>query len=188
MAEDITVRILRRVGQEALAKVKAKVTSQTLRQSFRLRKLPGKDAVAIATPYYWARYFFNGRGEVSPKEKTWLVWFQDPRTDPRNQGGYPKRKSDRRRLTKEEFAWGMAMNRLLANGDDTMPFMVISQHSGPAEGTDELRKALKNFPRTARRIIKREFQRELTGLRRSISFPRQRGKGDAGGRVTFTLG
>lgn len=188
MAESVTLRILRRIGEEAVIRIKSKVTSQTLRESFKVRKLPGKETIAVSTPYYWARYYFEGRGPVYPREKTWLVWFQNPRDDPRNAGGYPKQKGDRRRLTAEEFAWGLEMNRLLGTEEESMPFMVIAQRSGPFPGTGELRKALRDFPRVARRIVKREFDQEMGRLLREIDFPRQRGKGDSGARVTFTLG
>lgn len=63
-------------------------------------------------PHYWAIYVHSGRNTVRPTVSTYLVWFRDPLDDPRYpRGKYPVRKSEVRRLTKDQFRTWAAKNR-----------------------------------------------------------------------------
>lgn len=43
----------------------------------------------IRTDYYWATVYNDGRKAVSPKNSKYLLWFRNPRLDPRLSKGYP---------------------------------------------------------------------------------------------------
>ena len=58
---------------------------------------------------YWAFAYHYGRKEARPKGER-LVWFADPRQDPRNSGGYPTR-SKPRKLTAAEVRKFVEINR-----------------------------------------------------------------------------
>lgn len=68
----------------------------------------------INSPHYWSKFYHDGRGPS--RGNPILVWFRNPRNDPRNRGGkYPVRESDRRRLTKAEFQKWSRVNQGIIN-------------------------------------------------------------------------
>lgn len=174
------IELLRKLAEKArqLVARPSVLPSKTLRQSLYVRKVPGKDAMVLGTPYFWAYYYHQGRGPVVPVHKTWLVWFPNPDHDPRIGGpsrNYPKRPADRKRLTKEQFAHGLMMNRLLGTPDDPMPYMVISKLSRPAKGRPFFEIGLRYYRDAARRLIKREFPAYLRKkLLRELNLSRTR--------------
>lgn len=65
----------------------------------------------IYIPHYWALMVHDGRLPFS-KDRI-MVWFRDPRDDPRLVNGQtPERVSQLRSLSKQEFAYWSARNRL----------------------------------------------------------------------------
>lgn len=63
-------------------------------------------------PHYWALYIHDGhRGPIRPYRAQYLVWFRDPRDDPRLRDGYPIRETDVKRLTKDEFYEAVEIQR-----------------------------------------------------------------------------
>ena len=78
-------------------------------------------------PHYWAPYYHDGRGVVRPLgRRKFLIWFRDPlKNDPRLAGRYPIFKGQTRRLTKQEFAQGLAANRR----NPTNPVMFLATRS-----------------------------------------------------------
>ena len=72
----------------------------------------------IRVPHYWARFAHDGRGPspgVSGTGKI-LVWFRDPKDDPRYPGGvYPIRRSDIKRLTRGQFRKWSRINQNIIN-------------------------------------------------------------------------
>lgn len=84
----------------------------------------------LTIPHYWAIYVHDGRGPVRPVRRSWLVWFTNPRDDPRLRGGYPVRESDIIRLTRDEFQQGLEENRARAAAG-LPPYMIVTKYSGP---------------------------------------------------------
>lgn len=89
------------------------------------------DRVKVNIPHYWAVYVHDGRGPFGPRKKTWLVWFMDPKDDPRTQGGtkHPVRAKDIRTLTKEQFHAGLRENSR-RRALDLPPYMIVTKHHG----------------------------------------------------------
>lgn len=80
--------------------------SSTISNSMKVRysKEANQISINVEVPIYWARWYHYGRGPVHAKPGKVLVWFKNPKQDPRISGGYPARKrSDVRRLNKREF-------------------------------------------------------------------------------------
>lgn len=70
----------------------------------------------LHVPHYWALYIHDGRGPspgAGGGDKI-LVWFKDPKNDPRYPGGvYPVRLSQVKRLTKAQFRKWSRINRAI---------------------------------------------------------------------------
>ena len=70
----------------------------------------------LRVPHYWARYYHNSRGPAKPRQAKVLVWFRNKNNDPRLRGGkYPIYKSDRRRMTRQEFKKWSRVNQQIIN-------------------------------------------------------------------------
>jgi hypothetical protein len=58
-----------------------------------------KAAGVINVPHYWAIYYHEGRRVITPVSANFLVWFKDPKDDPRLiNGKSPINRSDLKRL------------------------------------------------------------------------------------------
>lgn len=91
----------------------------------------------IGVPHYWAAYFHDGTGAFGPRRRQYLVFWADPlRDDPRVAGRYPIRYSEWRPLTKEEFAFGLEVNRALAGRHQQFngPWMFVTKYQQPRPG------------------------------------------------------
>lgn len=118
---------------------RAEARSKAISNSLRLTNL-AFGSVAVQTPFYWAQYYHDGRGAFRARPGHKLVYFKDPKKDPRLRGGrYPERLSDVRKLTSAQFY------RLLR---DRSSGMVVRQSVGPAAGDPF-------FVRAARRMKRR---------------------------------
>lgn len=101
MAAPLTVQVVRDniaaiMGRRATAKVRAAVDSRTLRDSLRLQKRGNKWWLGV--PHYWAVYYHDGRSPALAAPQRWLVWYPNPKDDPRHRGNYPVRATQIRRL------------------------------------------------------------------------------------------
>lgn len=68
-------------------------------KSIRLSMTPEIDAPLrgrLNVPYYWAEWYHNGRSAINlnGSDKGPMVYFRDPKKDPRIKGGYPVSASD----------------------------------------------------------------------------------------------
>jgi hypothetical protein len=92
---------------QALEFVKTSTPARSLKQAMTsfYRKLPRGHQIIVHIPHYWARYYHDGSGPITLSKGHYMVWFKDPKDDPRIRGGYPVNRSDIQRLTlsKEEF-------------------------------------------------------------------------------------
>jgi len=89
-------RIAQAIGQRALQRVKGFIESRTLRAALRLQKRDGRWWLGV--PHYWAVYYHDGRGPSLARPNLFLIWYWDPRDDPRHHGNYPVRAVQIRRL------------------------------------------------------------------------------------------
>lgn len=74
---------------------KSRTLARSLTVEQRVPTRPSAIRVAVSLPHYWALYVNDGRPAFSnPKV---MVFFRDPRNDPRLSAGYPVRKADIKR-------------------------------------------------------------------------------------------
>ena len=106
-----TIKAMRRklleiMAKAAVSRTKKFITSTTLRNALDYRLTLTRGLITLKIPHYWAVYVHNGFGPLGPKKKGYYIYFKDKRLDPRTKGGssYPVKPSDRRSLTKGEYA------------------------------------------------------------------------------------
>ncbi|MCP4612143.1 MAG: hypothetical protein GY845_25895 [Planctomycetes bacterium] len=76
------------------------------------RYIVNKNTGCINVPHYWAVIIHEGRGPSPKSGPGLLIWFSDPKNDPRLRNGkYPVTRADVRHLTKAEFQRGVKRNR-----------------------------------------------------------------------------
>lgn len=108
------------------------IGSRTLRAALTSSKDFNNLRGALTIPHYWAPYYHDGSRSFGPRRAKWLVWFVNPKDDPRTNYGtkYPVRESDVKRLTKEQFRQGRLRNRI-RQGRGLPPSMIVRKfHAG----------------------------------------------------------
>lgn len=144
----------------ALPAVRAATESQTLRTFIAARQ--GSDGTFIGVPHHWAAAYHDGRtNPILPRDAKVLVWFTDRRDDPRPP---TIRREPGNRLTKDEFLFGLEMNRRrraeATNPADYVPFMVVAKRvDTPTRSHPFFILGLQGtFARGGRDIVKRRFR------------------------------
>lgn len=169
----LTKRILARAGRAGLRRVKPEIPSKVLRRACRFQET--KETVLgssgqLYIPHYWAVILHDGRRAVRTRGRKFLVWYKNPRQDPRLQGGKtPARYADRGKLqlTPQQFREELKKGRIIVSQKSRAvkgkPFF----GNKPGEGMygfeqevslialEEIRKEMREFtkPPTAREVI-----------------------------------
>lgn len=158
-------RLLTRFGQTAMRHLRGRIPSKTLQRALRLivTFTALRRRAILRIPHYWAIYRHDGRRGFGPTSRaTFLVWFWDPKDDPRTQGGtkHPVRASDIVRLTAEQFKAGLEENarRKLRGGH---PYMIVTKWAPGAFGSYffENWAGMKGFRQKAEAIGEEEFRK-----------------------------
>lgn len=151
--------VLRELGEQELRVVRKTVGSKTLRAAMTLIIEESEERGSLFVPHYWAVWYHDGRGSVSPVTARKLVFFDDPRNDPRIKGGRPVRESDVKRLTAEQYREGLRRNALRPPG--SRPFMYVVDSVGPSRPRPFFDQLSVGAAKRADPIVLREFEREL---------------------------
>ena len=152
-------RILEDFGKSELALVRKALGSQTLKAAMRLIIDESEQRADLFVPHYWAIWYHDGRGSISPVNARKLVFFDDPSTDPRIKGGRPVTKSQVRRLTREQYREGLRKNRERPKG--SRPFMWVVDSVGPSVANPFFDDLAVGSPQRMDVVASREFEREL---------------------------
>lgn len=139
-------------------------------------------------PHYWAFYIDQGTlGDIKPNPsyrkyrnksgRYLMVWFVDPRDDPRTNGGtyfpFRLREVKRRRLSKRQFRKGLVENkaRYDRNPDGgTQQYMRMSGSLPKLPKTDFVNKAMEGFDLEVQDLIRDRFEEHLRMNLRLPSF------------------
>lgn len=153
------------LGRRAFNRLRPRIPSRTLQNALRLEVFDYGFRLYI--PHYWALYLHDGRGPVRPKDKTVLVWYENPlQDDPRLKGGYPVRANQIRRLNASQFKAGLRENRRRArlnrlDGGNRPPFMIIRNTAGPFRGFPFFTEALRGFSQEMREEIQLRLRERI---------------------------
>lgn len=140
-------------------KVKPSVFGR-LKKSFRF--IVTEKGVTLFSLYYWARFVNDGRGAVYAETGRKLLFFIDPRDDPRIAGDYPRRPGEGRSIPKAEF------RSLLRRG-----LAVLRDSVGPTTGQRFLERGIpvarKAIPAELRKMVRGETRRLIRRGRNKIT-------------------
>ncbi len=134
------------------------------------------DTVTAWSPYFWSGILDQGRGKVSPLSKEFLVWFRDPRADPRLRGGYPRKRTDQRRMSRAQFKKWQKRNAQARAAGRPEPMIVTrgpskavaGAHFVAASKEDIIRRVKQDIPEIARTVVEarlREVKKRRIRLR-----------------------
>jgi len=153
-------RVLQEIGERELRRVRKSIGSRTLRAAIRLIINESEERADLFIPHYWAVYYHDGRGPVRPVNARKLVFFDDPRDDPRLRNGRPVRESEVQRLTREQYQEGLRRNaERAARGG--RPFMYVVDSVGPAAPRPFFTQLEQGAAKRADDVVLRTFEREL---------------------------
>jgi len=108
--EEIKRTVSRVIANDAKEKVRRFTPSRTLKDALRVTFEGGRWWIGV--PHYWAVFYHDGRGPVrSSRPGGFLVWYKNPKDDPRHGGDFPVRKSQIRSLRQS----GISLERLRAD-------------------------------------------------------------------------
>jgi len=132
VALSLVQRILDKALLRGEQRAKAFCRSRQLRKSMNRRVLQSTINFAkgiINVPQYWAIYYHSKRAIIHPNSKSCLVWFRDPKDDPRLVNGEsPMYKSQVRGLTKGEWKKWKKKNAEAKAANQPVP-MIITKRS-----------------------------------------------------------
>lgn len=126
-------RLARKLAEAGRRKVRRRVESASKTLARAMVVIPDssprrKLAIArIHIPHYWAVYVHDGRGPFRMRRGRFMVWWKNPKLDPRLRGGRsPRRAANLRRLTKAEFQAALEdRNAWIAAGGDPYDAPVV---------------------------------------------------------------
>jgi hypothetical protein len=96
-----------------------KIRSKTLRRYLRQYQAVHGRRGYLNVPQFWAWYYHDGRGPASSPSGKYLVWFRNPKKDPRLAGGYPftRREAQARQFGKKNRMPSERFARLVKAGE-----------------------------------------------------------------------
>lgn len=165
--DDFNRRIVTKIGRAAMVWVRPKIPSRTLRKALNLFVVSDTEG-RIQIPHYWALYVHNGRGPFSAPAGRYLVWFRNPKDDPRLRNGVtPVRASQLRHLTPSEYYHWLQVNAQ-ARKEGRDPPMVVTR--AVRKGTPPNRffatdGGMRGFPQRAQEVVREDV---LKHIRESI--------------------
>lgn len=98
------LQLMQRLGREVrdgIAKQAKKRVFGRLEKSFRF--LANKTRVVVFSTYFWVRFVNDGRRAIRLRKPRQMIFFLDPKDDPRISTDYPRKAGKRRKLTESEF-------------------------------------------------------------------------------------
>lgn len=138
--ETLIKDLLKRFGRLGVEHVRPKIVSvygKPIRELQRALSVVSIDrrSTSLYIPHYWAVYVHDGRrAPFGPRRGTFLIWWKDPRQDPRLApfgGVTPQRASQLRRLTQAQFRAALELRRqALAEGRDS-PVVIVPEVRKP---------------------------------------------------------
>jgi hypothetical protein len=161
-------RLLTKFGERELKYVRREVGSRTLKKAMKLLVELNKGRARLYIPHYWALYYHDGHGTITPKRARKLVFFDNPKDDPRlDNGKTPEREAQVGRLTKQQYQDGVKRNRKRA-ARGQRPFMYVVDSVGPTPGDPFFERASGSASARADAFFEKEVARELRGLTRDL--------------------
>lgn len=134
-----------------------KIPSKTLRKALNIRRL-GDTRGYLNVPHYWAVFYHEGHTKpITPKRTNgFLVWFKNPKLDPRISSGFPIRKNQVRSLTKDEFRAARKKNQIIVTKRSPFDGRAVRGRNFFSN-----RGGMTGFSKKADRVVKKELPKLL---------------------------
>jgi hypothetical protein len=126
--------------------VTPKIRSKTLRAALKTYVVGAGRKGLLNVPHFWSWYFHDGRGPVRTKYSKYLVWYKNPKEDPRLSGGYPVTRSQQRRLQHWEFVRDLNAGKI-----------IMTKTAGPfpkAKANPFFTEGMAGFPAVADKVVR----------------------------------
>lgn len=167
-----TLQLAKMAREEA----RPNIPSRQLRRQLKIKRI-ADDKVNVSLEPYWAYWVHEGRGAFSASQGKLLIWFRNPRNDPRlRQGRSPNRRGELRKLTKQEFAYWSRKNREAKRAGRVLP-MNVARSVGPVKPSRFFTKGMRPFGPKAKAELGRMFHehalsviRPLAGIKDEATF------------------
>ena len=111
---DSIERSLKDIGERGVDFVKSRTRYKIVRDSvyYEIKKTSNTGySIQFDVPYFFAIYLERGRSAIRATESRALVFFVNPRDDPRINPSYPTKRP--RRLTRSQYEKGIRINRFM---------------------------------------------------------------------------
>lgn len=159
-------RIGRELGKAAVKRARPQVrkSSRTLARAMSVVR-PTQKTTWVYIPHYWAIMVHEGRQPFSKPNA--MVWFRDPRKDPRlPTGSTPQRVSQLKHLTRRQYLYWLDQNR---KADPTglnpqaRPMIVTKKVTRPTPPNKffDNREGMRGFREDANKVVKTLFLEHL---------------------------
>jgi len=148
------------LGKRELARVKRIIGSRTLKAAVELIVDENAMRADLFIPHFWAIWYHDGRGRVSPKNARKLVFFDNPENDPRTRGASPRNRGQVRRLTRAEYEEGLRINQQRFEAG-LRPFMFVVDSVRKSRPRPFFKQLEQGAAERADPIVLRVFEREL---------------------------
>lgn len=149
-----TVEFIEVLKAGALNFTRVATPSRTLKTAMTVsyRALPRLHQIVVHIPHYWATYYHDGSGPVTMPKGKYMVWFRNPKDDPRLKGGFPVTRSQIKKLdlSKERFT------QLVKDGK-----IIIRQSVGRRQGKFFTREAYRLWGPWVRNELLMAARREI---------------------------
>lgn len=150
-------RILRKITTEARKRARAACPSKTLRRAMQVR-VDSQTEARVHIPHYWAVFYHDGRGPIVAKGKK-LIFFANPKNDPRLVGGFPIKRSDIKHLSEDEYLDGLEKNKALRGTGQV--YMHVLESVGPSPAHPFFDQGMVGFIRVVNEIVQEEIGRTV---------------------------
>jgi hypothetical protein len=131
-----------------------------LKQS--IRYIVTSDRVIVYSTYYWARWVNDGRGPIEADPGKFLIFFEDPKDDPRIKAGYPRKPEQVKRLTRRQLRKAREEGQLIE-----------TESVGPAEGLKFLERGIQKsrleVPPKLQELVQGDVRRLIRRSRNKIT-------------------
>jgi hypothetical protein len=145
--EETLRKLALKLGERAKIEVLPQIPSEALRNGLRLLQRHSSTGAELFIPHYWAIYVHDDRQPFGPRRAKVLVWFADPKDDPRRPNDVV-RFSDWRSLKRQEFLDGIQRN-IQRKSVGLPAFMFVRKFQPHArEGAEFFSKGLGSFERS----------------------------------------
>lgn len=164
----VLTELLARLGAMAADKARPLIPSETLADA--LAVVESQDEpyqVFVQIPHYWAAFVHDGHKAFGPTGRcTYLVWFRDKLMDPRTQYGtqYPVREGDIQRLSKEQFQYGLELNRIARAAGERPPMIVAKFQPRIEQGVPFFSDGMADFSSDVAPVVRETFEALLDSI------------------------